>query len=544
MHAQAIRELVARDKNHPSVVLWSIANEPESDTPEAEDYFRPLFDVAREADPTRPVGFVNVMLAPHGKCRVSQFADVLMLNRYYGWYTHTGELDNAEVALRGGAPRLGGRGQADHHHRVRRRHPARAARLTAQPWTEEYQVDYLDMNHRVFDRIDAVVGEHVWNFADFATTPGIMRVGGNKKGVFTRDRNPKAAAFALRRRWRRRGRADVVRGYGRTDGRTMRAEISFGADRAAVDRVTGQLAGVGRLGVAFSGGVDSATLLALAVRALGPGQVVALLGVSPSLAADERAAAHDVARFVGVPVVEVETREGDRPEYRANGPDRCFHCKDELFTTIGAEVLDRHGLDRIAYGENADDTRRPDRPGAQAATGTACCGRSRTPGSTRPPSGASRGCSGLPCADKPAAPCLASRIPHHEPVTPAKLAQVEAAERALRALGFTDCRVRHHGDVARDRAAGRGDRPRGRRPARRRAAARSSPAGFRFVAVDLAGIQSGAFTLPLVTVGRELTAPPRRRCWPGSRTSTSTAPAAAATRRPSTARARRPSRSG
>src|SRR5690606_13616629 len=74
--------------------------------------------------------------------------------------------------------------------------------LAATPWSEEYQVAYLEMNHRVFDRIDAVVGEHVWNFADFATTAGIMRVGGNKKGVFTRDRNPKSAAFALRRRWR------------------------------------------------------------------------------------------------------------------------------------------------------------------------------------------------------------------------------------------------------------------------------------------------------------------------------------------------------
>ena len=73
--------------------------------------------------------------------------------------------------------------------------------LTPQPWSEEYQVDYLDMNHRVFDACDAVVGEHVWNFADFATTSGIMRVDGNKKGVFTRDRRPKSAAFALRRRW-------------------------------------------------------------------------------------------------------------------------------------------------------------------------------------------------------------------------------------------------------------------------------------------------------------------------------------------------------
>ena len=80
---------------------------------------------------------------------------------------------------------------------------AAAHAVGGQPWTEEYQVEYLDMNHRVFDRIDAVIGEQVWNFADFATTSGVMRVGGNKKGVFTRDRQPKAAAFTLRRRWRK-----------------------------------------------------------------------------------------------------------------------------------------------------------------------------------------------------------------------------------------------------------------------------------------------------------------------------------------------------
>ena len=282
----------------------------------------------------------------------------------------------------------------------------------------------------------------------------------------------------------------------------MRAEISFGADQAAVDRVTGQLTGVGRLGVAFSGGVDSATLLALAVNALGAGQVVALLGVSPSLAADERAAAHDVARFVGVPVVEVETREGDRPEYRANGPDRCFHCKDELFTTIGAEVLDRHGIDRIAYGENADDTRRPDRPGAQAATRHHVLRPLADAGLDKAAVRRVARVLGLPCADKPAAPCLASRIPHHEPVTPAKLAQVEAAERALRALGFTDCRVRHHGDVARIELP-TGEIARAAADLRDEVQHAVVAAGFRFVAVDLAGIQSGAFTLPLVTVGRE-----------------------------------------
>ena len=201
-HAQAIRELVARDKNYPSVMIWSIANEPESVTEGAEEYFRPLFELIRELDQTRPVGFVTVMLAPHGKCRVSQFGDVLMLNRYYGWYVDTGDLGAAERAweeeLRGwssdGKPIIITEYGADTYPGLHTLPPS--------PWTEEYQMAYLDMNHPVFDRIDAVVGEQVWNFVDFATTSGIMRVGGNKKGVFTRDREPKAAAWALRRRWR------------------------------------------------------------------------------------------------------------------------------------------------------------------------------------------------------------------------------------------------------------------------------------------------------------------------------------------------------
>ena len=278
-------------------------------------------------------------------------------------------------------------------------------------------------------------------------------------------------------------------------------EVIFGADQALVDRVAGQVAGIGRLGEAGSGGVDSATLLALAVRALGAGHVVALLGVSPSLAADERAAAHDVARYIGVPIVEVETYEGDRPEYRANGPDRCFHCKDELFSTIGAEVLDRHGLDRIAYGENADDVRRPDRPGGQAATRHRVLRPLADAGLDKAAVRRVARALALPCADKPAAPCLASRIPHHEPVTPAKLAQVEAAEKALRTLGFTDCRVRHHGDVARVELPAE-EIARAAADLREDVHRAVVAAGFRFVTVDLAGIQSGAFTLPLVTVGR------------------------------------------
>ncbi|MBX9243893.1 beta-glucuronidase [Actinotalea ferrariae] len=203
VHAQAIRELVARDKNHPSVVLWSIANEPESDTDASREYFEPLFALTRELDPTRPVGFVNVMLAPHGRCQVSELGDVLMLNRYYGWYVNTGDLVAAEAAWRTelegwateGKPIIITEYGADTMPGVHS--------VTPVPWTEEYQVEYLDMNHRVFDAVDAVVGEHVWNFADFATSSGVFRVDGNKKGAFTRDRRPKAAAHALRRRWTR-----------------------------------------------------------------------------------------------------------------------------------------------------------------------------------------------------------------------------------------------------------------------------------------------------------------------------------------------------
>jgi beta-glucuronidase len=202
-HAQAIRELIERDRNHPSVVIWSLANEPESDSAAAEEYFRPLFDLARGLDPTRPLGFANVAQATPDRCRVSQFADVLMLNRYFGWYALPGDLENAEQAWESELREWASDGKPIIITEYGADTLPGLHSLTAEPWTEEYQLAYLEMNHRVFDRIDAVIGEHVWNFADFATTPGIMRVGGNRKGVFTRDRQPKAAAYLLRRRWRK-----------------------------------------------------------------------------------------------------------------------------------------------------------------------------------------------------------------------------------------------------------------------------------------------------------------------------------------------------
>ncbi|HEU5108701.1 MAG TPA: ATP-dependent sacrificial sulfur transferase LarE [Micromonosporaceae bacterium] len=264
--------------------------------------------------------------------------------------------------------------------------------------------------------------------------------------------------------------------------------------------VTDRLAGIGRLGVAFSGGVDSSVLLALAARTLGPGRVVAILGVSPSLAADERAAAHEVARHIGVAVVEVTTHEQDRAAYRANGPDRCFHCKDELFTRIADEVVTAHRLDAVAYGENADDARRPDRPGARAAVAHRVLRPLADAGLDKAAvRGIARGLA-LPCADKAAAPCLASRIPHFADVTPENLRQVDLAEAALRRLGFTELRVRHHGDVAHIELPA-ADLPRAvTDPLRGAVRDAVVTAGFRFAAVDLAGVQSGAFTLPLVAI--------------------------------------------
>jgi uncharacterized protein len=265
-------------------------------------------------------------------------------------------------------------------------------------------------------------------------------------------------------------------------------------------RMAPLLSGVLRLGVAYSGGVDSSVLLGLAARVLGPTDVVAVLGVSPSLAGAEREAAHDVAAGLGVRVVEVPTFEGDNPAYRANGPDRCFHCKDELFTRISDEVVGRLRLDAVAYGENADDARRPDRPGSRAATEHAVLRPLADLGLTKNDVRALARELGLPNADKPAAPCLASRIPHFSEVDPEKLAQVEAAESAVRALGFDDCRVRHHGEVARVELLEADLARVASADVRRDLVQGVRAAGFRFVTVDLAGIQSGAFTLPLVAV--------------------------------------------
>ncbi|WP_062464240.1 beta-glucuronidase [Demequina soli] len=201
-HAQHIRELVARDRNHPSVVMWCIANEPASNEDGAREYFEPLVNLTKALDPTRPVCYAAVMFAQPDNDKIADLFDVLCLNRYYGWYVGVGDLELAEMYLEGemrqwaakyGKPMLMAEYGADTMPGLHS--------VWDMPWSEEYQRDYLDMHHRVFDRIPEFVGEQIWNFADFQTTNGIHRVDGNKKGVFTRDRKPKAAAHTLRARW-------------------------------------------------------------------------------------------------------------------------------------------------------------------------------------------------------------------------------------------------------------------------------------------------------------------------------------------------------
>jgi beta-glucuronidase len=201
-HKQAIRELVARDKNHASVVMWSIANEPASHEYGAREYFEPLTKLTRELDSTRPITFANVGDATSELDKISDLFDVTCINRYFGWYSETGDLAEAEAALEKEL-----RGWQDKFDRPIIMTEYGADTLAGMhsvlgvPWSEEYQTQMLDMYHRVFDRFEAMAGEHVWNFADFQTSVGIFRVDGNKKGVFTRDRKPKASAHSLRARW-------------------------------------------------------------------------------------------------------------------------------------------------------------------------------------------------------------------------------------------------------------------------------------------------------------------------------------------------------
>jgi uncharacterized protein len=256
-----------------------------------------------------------------------------------------------------------------------------------------------------------------------------------------------------------------------------------------------RLRGAGRVIVAFSGGVDSSYLAFAAHRALGA-DALAVTAVSPSYPASHREVAERVVRECGVAHRFVETREMERSGYRANGPDRCYFCKTELFEVL--EGLARSlRFDAIAYGVNADDTS-DFRPGHRAAREHRVLAPLLDAGLSKAEIRALSRAAGLPSAELPASACLASRLPYGTEVTPERLAQVEAGEERLRALGFRQVRLRHHGSLARIEVAPE-ELPRALDPELARACvAALKPLGFRYVSLDLEGYRTGSLNEVLV----------------------------------------------
>ncbi|UXU84213.1 beta-glucuronidase [Mammaliicoccus sciuri] len=203
-HEQVIKELIARDKNLACVVMWSIANEPDSASLGAKEYFEPLVNLAKELDPqNRPCTIVTILNSLPEVCQVQDLVDVLCLNRYYGWYVQSGDLEAAKEALR---QELDGwlEKQPDKPIMFTEYGADTVVGLHAIDdimFTEEYQVKYYEANHEIIDQCPNFVGEQVWNFADFETSNGVIRVQGNRKGIFTRERRPKAVAHYFRKRW-------------------------------------------------------------------------------------------------------------------------------------------------------------------------------------------------------------------------------------------------------------------------------------------------------------------------------------------------------
>jgi len=213
-----------------------------------------------------------------------------------------------------------------------------------------------------------------------------------------------------------------------------------------LDRLCEVIAAHGPMAVAFSGGVDSGLLAFVAHRVLGDG-LRCVVGFSPSFARSESDHATEFLRRHGIPFERVETHEGDDPGYRANAGDRCYFCKDELFVRM-RDCVDAERYPVIAYGANSDDAG-DYRPGARAAVRHGVVAPLAEAGFGKDLVRRVARQLRLDLWDKPAAPCLASRIPHFSEVTPEKLLQVERAEALVRASGFRECRVRHHGETAR-----------------------------------------------------------------------------------------------
>ena len=250
-----------------------------------------------------------------------------------------------------------------------------------------------------------------------------------------------------------------------------------------------QLRGAGKLLVAFSGGVDSSYLAWAANRVLGE-QALAVTAVSPSYPADHRTMAEQVVADFSLPHRFVETHEMDEPAYRRNAPDRCYHCKSELFDQL-ERIRQELGFESVAYGINTDD-QGDFRPGHRAADERGVLSPLLDAGLTKADIRTLSKAAGLPTAELPASACLSSRLPYGTEVTQERLHQVEEGEKRLRALGFQQVRLRHHGELARVEIE-----PSELQDALNPVMAKAitdaiKPLGFRYVSLDLEGYRTGS----------------------------------------------------
>ncbi len=259
-----------------------------------------------------------------------------------------------------------------------------------------------------------------------------------------------------------------------------------------------------RVAVAFSAGVDSTFLLKVARDTLGPENVVAVTARSSSLAEAEFAEARELAEKIGVEWVIIDTREFNNPNYLANPENRCYYCKSELYSELDRFIAER-GLNASICGINADDY--DDwRPGIQAAREHGVHAPCAESGMTKQDIRVLSGRMGLPTFDKPAMPCLSSRIPYGQSITPEKLKMIEQGEAFLRSNGFRECRVRHHDTLARIELPADQIEKAMEPETRQRIDAALREFGYTYVAIDLRGFRSGSLNEVIAFGKRQQTA--------------------------------------